>query len=71
MILKCLREPPPRCLTETTPLLLRPAYFFSERSSDFSGLSVVISSNEDLTIDLTPGDVGLYVFSAKLNLLFY
>ena len=42
-------------------MLLRPARFFSGRSSDFSGLVLVISSKVKPVIPRRPGEVGLNI----------
>ena len=42
------------------PFALRPPFLCSGSSSDFSGVALVISSNDEVAIWRRPGLVGLY-----------
>src|SRR5919112_6463844 len=50
--------PPPRCRLVRWPRLLRPPDFFIGSSSDFSGVSRVISSNPDTERKRVPAVIG-------------
>jgi hypothetical protein len=61
--------PPPRCRAVTTPLLFRPAFLLIGSSRDFSGVGLVISPKEAPILPRMLGEVGRYVFKAKIYLL--
>src|SRR3954447_15632081 len=46
------------------PLLLRPPFFVTGASSDFSGSFLVISAKSETVMKRRPGDVGLYLRTA-------
>src|ERR671918_1539232 len=50
--------PPPRCREVRWPRLFRPPDFFIGSSSDFSGVSRVISSNPDTLRNRVPAVIG-------------
>src|SRR5687768_3710608 len=50
--------PPPRCREVRWPRLFRPPDFFTGSSSDFSGVSRVISSNPDTERNRVPAVIG-------------
>src|ERR1700759_1220214 len=63
--------PPPWCRVVTLPELLRPPLLCSGRTSDFSGVSRVISAKSATEAPRRPGVVGLYLriaISASANL---
>src|SRR5690606_3975606 len=53
--------PPPWCRAVIRPALLRPAFFGSGRTSDFSGVDRVISAKSATLAPRRPGVVGLYL----------
>src|SRR3954462_7043403 len=56
--------PPPWWRVVMRPLLLRPPFFVTGASSDFSGSFLVISAKSETVMKRRPGDVGLYLRTA-------
>src|SRR5699024_8208694 len=52
---------PPGCRAVIRPWTLRPPFFGSGRTSDFSGVERVISTNSETLPPRRPGVVGLYL----------
>src|SRR3954469_16077655 len=62
--------PPPMKREVMRPFELRPPLFGLPLVSDFSGVDLVMSSNEACVWNRIPGDVGLYLLVAIFVLFF-